>query len=140
MYTYIYKICIKYVYIYMCVYKCVYIHTEGDKERQIILLNFQGRRNRYTFPLYIINAVAIQHSLKYMQIKFYKESSQIEAALFSSIAIYKRADSGDSYSICFPPVGKIHKHFTVLQRKISHSRLRQFKFTSKMKVKHEISL
>ena len=59
MYTYIYKICIKYVYIYMCVYKCVYIHTKGDKEREIILLNFQGRRNRYTFPLYIINAVAI---------------------------------------------------------------------------------
>lgn len=42
----------------MCVYKCVYIHT-GDKEREIMLLNFQGRRNRYTFPLYIINAVAI---------------------------------------------------------------------------------
>ena len=43
----------------MCVYKCVYIHTKGDKEREIILLNFQGRWNRYTFPLYIINAVAI---------------------------------------------------------------------------------
>lgn len=38
---------------------CVYIHTEGDKEREIMLLNFQRRRNRYTFPLYIINAVAI---------------------------------------------------------------------------------
>lgn len=38
---------------------CVYTHTEGDEEREIMLLNFQGRRNRYTFPLYIINAVAI---------------------------------------------------------------------------------
>ena len=103
---------------------CVYTHTEGDEERELMLLNFQVRRNRYSFPLYIINAAATSHSLKYMQIKFYKESNQIEVALFSSIAIYKRADSGDSYSICFPPLGKIHKHFTVLQRKISHSRLR----------------
>lgn len=95
-----------YVYIYMCVSICVYIcvctHTHTGSQREILLLTFQGRRNRYTFLPYIIDAVAIQHSLKYMQIKFYKESNQIEAALFSSIAIYKRTDSGDSYSICSP--------------------------------------
>lgn len=34
MYTYIYKICIKYVYIYMCVYKCVCIHIQREMKRE----------------------------------------------------------------------------------------------------------
>lgn len=100
MYNYVYI----YIHVcfYMCIHMCVHTYTHRGSQREILLLTFQGRRNRYTFLPYIIDAVAIQHSLKYMQIKFYKESNQIEAALFSSIAIYKRTDSGDSYSICSP--------------------------------------
>lgn len=65
------------IYVYVCMFMYRYC-AEGGK----LVIN-----------LYIRNAVAIQHPLKYTQIKFYKESNQIKEALFSSIAIYKRTDS-----------------------------------------------
>lgn len=104
-YTCVYKICIKiciYVCLYECVHICVYTYTDTHPPRERdFVINFKKGGIDTLFSL-IQSMQLLYSSLKYMQIKFYKESNQIEAALFSSIAIYKRTHSWDSYSICSP--------------------------------------
>ena len=90
------------IYIYLFRY-FIYMHTQ--RERKGFLINFSWKEEwMYFSPLYN-QCSCYMHSLKYMQIKFYKYSNQIEVALLSGIAIYQRTDSQvrDSYSI-YPPL------------------------------------
>lgn len=73
----------------MCIY--IHRHTPPKGERDFVI-NFKKGGIDTLFSL-IQSMQLLYSSLKYMQIKFYKESNQIEAALFSSIAIYKRTHS-----------------------------------------------
>jgi hypothetical protein len=79
------------VSIHMCVYVCM--GTMYKKRKRKRFCYFFLVQNSYISLLYIINAVATQQSLKYMQIKFYKESNQIKDELFSGTAVFRRADS-----------------------------------------------